>query len=50
MINKTNLALSEKLAKAYVGGHSNLKVDMSATPMKNFSKTHERRQDMGSGR
>ncbi len=38
MINKINLALSEKLAKAYVGGHSNLKVDMSATPMKIFVK------------
>lgn len=38
MKNKINLALTEKLAKAYIGGHSNLKVDMSATPMKIFAK------------
>jgi glutamate-1-semialdehyde 2,1-aminomutase len=36
MENKINYALTEKLAKAYIGGHSNLKVDMSATPMKIF--------------
>jgi glutamate-1-semialdehyde 2,1-aminomutase len=36
MENKYNLALTEKLAKAYIGGHSNLKVNMSATPMKIF--------------
>jgi glutamate-1-semialdehyde 2,1-aminomutase len=36
MGNEKNLALSEKLAKAYIGGHSNLKIDLSATPMKIF--------------
>lgn len=36
MGNEINYALTEKLAKAYVGGHSNLKIDLSATPMKIF--------------
>jgi len=34
--NKINFELTKKLAMAYVGGHSNLKIDMSATPMKIF--------------
>lgn len=36
MGNKINYELTEKLVKAYVGGHSNLKIDLSATPMKIF--------------
>ena len=36
MENTKNLALTKKLATAYIGGHSNLKIDMSATPMKIF--------------
>jgi glutamate-1-semialdehyde 2,1-aminomutase len=31
-----NPELSEKLKKAYIGGHSNLKFDLSVTPMKTF--------------
>ena len=36
MGNEKNLELSEKLKKAYIGGHSNLKFDLSVTPMKIF--------------
>jgi glutamate-1-semialdehyde 2,1-aminomutase len=36
MGNKKNLELSEQLKKAYIGGHSNLKFDLSVTPMKIF--------------
>ena len=36
MGNEKNLELSERLEKAYIGGHSNLKVDISVTPMKIF--------------
>jgi glutamate-1-semialdehyde 2,1-aminomutase len=36
MANDRNLALTQELADAYIGGHSNLRVDMSATPMKIF--------------
>jgi glutamate-1-semialdehyde 2,1-aminomutase len=36
MGNEKNLELSEKLKNAYIGGHSNLKFDLSVTPMKIF--------------
>jgi len=36
MGNEKNLALTDQLIKAWVGGHSNLRVDLSATPMKIF--------------
>lgn len=34
--NQKNISLSEKVNAAWVGGHSNLKIDISATPMKIF--------------
>jgi glutamate-1-semialdehyde 2,1-aminomutase len=36
MGNEKNKELTVKLKKAYIGGHSNLKFDLSVTPMKIF--------------